>query len=121
MPLYAVSSDPQADHGLLRQLAEASGGAYFNLARVADEAVLGVLGRPAFSLLSVEHEPGAVAELLPAGTQPVLAGRLSVAPSTLRNLLSGAYLRLNVSTRAAAVAEARRRRLLPPEVENTPR
>lgn len=48
-----------------------------------------------------------------------LAGRLSVAPSTLRNLLSGAYLRLNVSTRAAAVAEARRRRLLPPEVENT--
>ncbi len=79
VPLYAVSSDPQADHGLLRHLAEASGGAYFNLARVADEAVLGALGRPAFSLLSVEHEPGALAEVLPAGTQPVLAGRVSVA------------------------------------------
>ncbi len=79
VPLYAVSSDPQADHGLLRHLAEASGGAYFNLARLADEAVLGALGRPTFSLLSVEHEPGAVAELLPAGTQPVLAGRASVA------------------------------------------
>lgn len=79
VPLYAVSSDPQADHGLLRQVAEASGGTYFNLARVADEAVLGALGRPAYSLLSVAHDPGAVAEILPAGIQPVLAGRVTLA------------------------------------------
>lgn len=78
VPLYALSSDPQADHGLLRQLAESSGGAYFNLARLADEAVLAALGRPALSLLSVEREPGAVSEVLPAGTQLVLAGRVTV-------------------------------------------
>lgn len=43
-----------------------------------------------------------------------LAERLSVAASSFRNLLSGAYLRLNVSTRAGAVAEARRRGLITP-------
>lgn len=43
-----------------------------------------------------------------------LAVRLTVAPSTLRNLLSGAYLRLGVSSRAGAVAEARRRGLITP-------
>jgi DNA-binding NarL/FixJ family response regulator len=43
-----------------------------------------------------------------------LAEWLGIAPSTLRNLLSSAYLRLNVSTRAAAVAEARHRGLITP-------
>lgn len=43
-----------------------------------------------------------------------LAARLSIAPSTLRNLLSNAYLRLGVNTRAGAVAEARRRGLITP-------
>ncbi len=43
-----------------------------------------------------------------------LAARLTVAPSSLRNLLSGAYLRLGVSSRAGAVAEARRRGLITP-------
>jgi DNA-binding NarL/FixJ family response regulator len=45
-----------------------------------------------------------------------MAARLSIAPSTLRNLLSGAYLRLNVSTRAGAVAEARHRGLITPNL-----
>lgn len=43
-----------------------------------------------------------------------LALRLSIAPSTVRNLLSSAYLRLGVSSRAGAVAEARRRGLITP-------
>jgi len=45
-----------------------------------------------------------------------LASRLSVANSTIRNLLSGAYLKLNVRTRAAAIAKARQLGLLPPDV-----
>jgi len=32
---------------------------------------------------------------------------MNVAHSTVRNLLSGAYMRLEVSTRAAAIAKAR--------------
>jgi DNA-binding NarL/FixJ family response regulator len=50
-----------------------------------------------------------------------LAARLSVAPSTLRNLLSGAYMRLGVSSRAGAVAEARRRGLITPPDKSAPR
>lgn len=45
-----------------------------------------------------------------------LAQRMKIESSTLRNLLSGAYLKLDVSTRAAAVAKARQAGLLPPDV-----
>lgn len=52
----------------------------------------------------------------PEATTAELAGRLGVAHSTLRNLLSGAYLRLNVRSRTAAVAKAQRLGLItPPE------
>lgn len=44
-----------------------------------------------------------------------LALRMRVANSTMRNLLSGAYLKLNVRNRAAAVAKARQMGLIPPE------
>lgn len=43
----------------------------------------------------------------PETTTEQLAERLSIANSTLRNLLSGAYLRLGVPNRAAAIARAR--------------
>jgi len=43
-----------------------------------------------------------------------LADKLSVTNSTIRNLLSGAYLRLGVSHRAAAVAKARQLNLITP-------
>jgi len=48
----------------------------------------------------------------PDVTTSELAGRLGIANSTLRNLLSGAYLRLEVRTRAAAIAKARQMGLL---------
>ena len=41
-----------------------------------------------------------------------LADRLGIAGSTLRNLLSGAYFRLDVRTRAAAISKARQMGLL---------
>lgn len=42
-----------------------------------------------------------------------LAKQLGVSSSTLRNLLSGAYVRLGVRTRAAAIAKARQLGLIP--------
>lgn len=54
----------------------------------------------------------------PEATTAELAGRLGVAHSTLRNLLSGAYLRLNVRSRTAAVAKAQQLGLITPQ-ENT--
>lgn len=44
-----------------------------------------------------------------------LAVRMGVTNSTVRNLLSGAYLRLGVHTRAAAIARARQLGLISPE------
>jgi DNA-binding NarL/FixJ family response regulator len=40
--------------------------------------------------------------------------QLKVANSTVRNILSGAYLRLEVQNRTAAIAKARQRGLLTP-------
>jgi two-component system response regulator NreC len=48
----------------------------------------------------------------PDETSAELAARLGILGSTLRNLLSGAYLRLNVRTRAAAIARAQQLGLL---------
>lgn len=46
-------------------------------------------------------------------TAEALADRLSISTSTCRNLLSGAYRRLGVQNRAAAIAEAQRLGVLP--------
>ena len=43
-----------------------------------------------------------------------LAGRMSISHSTIRNLLSGAYLKLDVQTRSAAVTKARQLGIIPP-------
>ncbi|GAB4579472.1 MAG: response regulator transcription factor [Anaerolineales bacterium] len=50
----------------------------------------------------------------PDMTTAEIADKLGVANSTVRNLLSNVYLRLNVRSRAAAIAEAQRLGLLPP-------
>lgn len=50
----------------------------------------------------------------PDETSQQLAARMAITPVTLRNLMSGAYLRLNVRSRTAAVAEAQRRGLITP-------
>jgi DNA-binding CsgD family transcriptional regulator len=43
---------------------------------------------------------------------------MSISNSTVRNLLSGAYLKLGVRTRSAAVARARQLGLISPEAAN---
>jgi len=43
-----------------------------------------------------------------------LAQRMDISHSTLRNLLSGAYMKLEVRTRASAILKARQMGLLPP-------
>ena len=51
----------------------------------------------------------------PDHTTEKLAQIMNVANSTVRNLLSGAYLRLGVNSRAAAIAKARQLGLIPPD------
>ena len=52
----------------------------------------------------------------PDASTAELADKMSIAGSTLRNLLSGAYLKLEVRSRGAAVARARQMGLLPQDV-----
>lgn len=51
----------------------------------------------------------------PDDTTADLAKKLSVANSTVRNLLSGAYIKLGVRTRAAAIAKARKLGVITPQ------
>jgi hypothetical protein len=106
--LFAVSADARANHALLAWLAESSGGAYLNLGRLSQEQALATLGSTPFSLLAVEHDNKAVAELSPEGRQPVqgrltLTGRL-LAPEatlTLRYGFAGAVQSRTVTLRQA--------------------
>jgi two-component system nitrate/nitrite response regulator NarL len=50
-----------------------------------------------------------------------LANKMMVSNSTVRNLLSGAYLRLSVNTRAAAIEKARKLGLLSVDLPTAPR
>ena len=47
-----------------------------------------------------------------------LAGKMDVANSTVRNLLSGAYVKLGVHTRSAAIAKARQLGLITPDAQS---
>ncbi len=49
----------------------------------------------------------------PDSSTAVLAKQMGISSSTLRNLLSGAYLRLGVRTRAAAITKSQRMGLIP--------
>jgi DNA-binding NarL/FixJ family response regulator len=49
-----------------------------------------------------------------------LAKRLNVASSTVRNLLSQTYIRLDVHTRAAAIAKIKKMGLLPDDDSTRP-
>jgi len=54
----------------------------------------------------------------PGASTAELAEKMHIASSSLRNLLSGAYLKLDVRTRPAAVAKARQIGLLSPDVSS---
>jgi Ca-activated chloride channel family protein len=81
-PVYAVSNDDRANHAVLRQIAEQSGGAYLNLKRLTDEQAAGLVGKPPYSLLKVECKESEVADVTPAGSQQV-SGRVTVSGKLL--------------------------------------
>ncbi len=57
----------------------------------------------------------------PSSKTAELAHKMSVSNSTVRNLLSGAYLKLDAHTRAAAIERARQLGLLTSDIPTTPR
>lgn len=98
-------------------LTVASGGVYFS------ERIQKYLTRQAGSepLLSPRQlEALCLAASYPNSTTAELAHRMGIANSSIRNLLSSAYLKLGVGTRAAAIAKARQMGILVDERPSRP-
>jgi two-component system response regulator NreC len=90
-----------------------NGGIYFSEGAYRD-----VSAEPPDTILTPRQlEALSLCASLPDDDTLVLAKRLNITGSTLRNLLSGAYLRLGVRTRAAAIARAHQMGILPEQPE----
>jgi len=72
------------------------------------------------SLAKRELEVLSVCLSYPDCTTAELAEKMSISNSTVRNLLSGAYLKLGVRTRFAAIEKARRLELISSEAPSVP-
>jgi two-component system nitrate/nitrite response regulator NarL len=97
----------------------ARGGIYFS--READEKLRSDKSVPSGPSLTVRQlEALSLCAAYPDSSTSEIAGCLDVAASTLRNLLSNAYLRLDVRTRAAAIVRLQQLGLIPPPTEGRP-
>jgi DNA-binding NarL/FixJ family response regulator len=106
-----IFKDDQAAIEKLDKVVEkiANGGIYFSdgACRCAHEG-------PADTLLTPRQlEALFLCASRPDSDTSALAGKLGITGSTMRNLLSGAYLRLGVRTRAAAISKAKQLGILP--------
>jgi two-component system nitrate/nitrite response regulator NarL len=91
-----------------------SGGIYFS--QKAHQLLLNQKTGPNGEQLSTRQlEALSLCAAYPDWTSADLAKKMSVSNSTVRNLLSGAYLRLGVHNRPAAITKARQQGLLTPE------
>lgn len=106
-----IFKDDQASIQQLAKIVEivAGGGIYFSQGAYRD-----LRGEQPGSILTPRQlEALSLCAAQPDGDTVVLASRLGITGSTLRNLLSGAYLRLGVRTRAAAIAKAQKLGIFP--------
>jgi two-component system nitrate/nitrite response regulator NarL len=137
--LYVLVISMHAERGLIRGVMEAGASGYIlkddqSTARDLGSVVLSVAsGGIYFSqkahqlyaksqskendelLTGRQLEALSLSAAYPNDTTADLAQKMSVGNSTVRNLLSGAYVRLGVHTRAAAIAKARHLGLITPD------
>jgi len=94
-------------------LSVASGGIYFS--QKAHQLYAKYQSKENDELLSIRQlEALSLCAAYPNDTTADLAQKMSVANSTVRNLLSSAYVRLDVHNRAAAIAKARQLGIITP-------
>ena len=82
----------------------ANGGIHFS--QKAYQLILNYQLQSGEALSSRQLEALSLCAAYPDALVTELSKEMSIAPSTFRNLLSGAYIKLNVRTRAAAIAKA---------------
>ena len=109
------------DHKTIQRLAEiifsvAQGDIY--LSREAEEKYAGYEEKPL--LTTRQLEVLSLFAAYPDHTSASVALKLNVANSTVRNLLSDAYLRLGVRNRGAAILKAQQLGILPPPPTHAP-
>jgi two-component system, NarL family, nitrate/nitrite response regulator NarL len=97
----------------------ASGGIY--LSRQANDVLLRAATGEIDLLSRRQREALSLCLAYPDSTTAELAKKMSITNSTIRNLLSGAYIKLGVRTRIAAVSRARQLGLITPEPTTMPR
>jgi DNA-binding NarL/FixJ family response regulator len=113
---YVLKDDQAAIRelgGIVR--AVANGGIYFSQS-AHQQLLKRQAGDPGSGLTSRQLEALSLCAAYPDASTAELARKLGVANSTLRNLLSNAYLRLNVNHRAAAIQKARHMGLITPPI-----
>ncbi len=71
VPLYAFSSDVEANGARLRHMACRNRGRYFNLLYSSDTEVIAGVSRRVCSLASATVKSGHVSDMLPAASQPI--------------------------------------------------
>ncbi len=117
---YVLKDDRATIQGLGDVVASiANGGIYFS--HKAHQLLLGQRTVPSGERLSARQlEALSLCVAYPGWTSAELAEKMSVSNSTVRNLLSSAYLRLGVHNRAGAIAKVRRLGLVTPDPPVTP-
>ena len=90
----------------------ANGGIYFS--EKAHQSILKSGDTDALTALSTRQlEALSLSAAYPNNTTADLARKMSIANSSMRNLLSGAYIKLGVQTRAGAITKARQMGIIP--------
>lgn len=108
------------DQAIIKELASvirtiAEGGIY--LSQLAHQQLLKCQGSDLTQPLTARQlEALSLCAAYPDASSADLAHMMNIESSSIRNLLSGTYLKLNVRTRAAAVVKARQMELLTPDV-----
>jgi Ca-activated chloride channel family protein len=85
IPVYVVSSDVAANRPLLRYTAEQSGGAYLDLTRVPVEQACQEIFAEGLSLLGVQYEKGAIADVFPSSRRLLESGTIGISGRLLKD------------------------------------
>lgn len=103
---YILKDDKSTIQDLANVVSSVAGGGIF-LSQLAYQQLYKRVPKEA-SLTKRQLEVLSLCAAYPDATTARLASRLNVENSTVRNLLSGAYLRLDVHSRAAAIVKAQK-------------
>lgn len=118
---YILKDDQTTLRDLENVVISVAGGG-IHLSRQANDVLLRGGSAENGSILSKrQQEALSLCLAYPNNSTAELAKKMSISNSTIRNLLSAAYIRLGVRTRIAAVTKARQLGLITPEPATMPR